>query len=98
MSLSREQLAKVQKLARLRFPEEAQESLTDRLNSVLNWMEALGHVQVSGVDPMISPITEFVASTPLRADQVTDGDCVEDILLNAPESDHDFFIVPKVVE
>jgi aspartyl-tRNA(Asn)/glutamyl-tRNA(Gln) amidotransferase subunit C len=98
MSLSREQLAKVQKLSRLRFPDEAQDSLTERLNGVLSWIAQLRQVNVQGVEPMITPITEFVATAPLREDVVTDGDCVKDILSNAPESDHDFFIVPKVVE
>ena len=98
MSLSREQLAKVQKLARLRFPEEAQAPLTERLNGVLNWIDQLRQVNVQGVEPMITPITEFVTTAPLREDVVTDGDSVKDILSNAPESDHDFFIVPKVVE
>jgi aspartyl-tRNA(Asn)/glutamyl-tRNA(Gln) amidotransferase subunit C len=98
MSLSREQLAKVQKLSRLRFSEEGQEALTERLNGVLNWIDQLRQVNVQGVEPMINPITEFVTTTPLRADQITDGDCVKEILSNAPESDHDFFIVPKVVE
>jgi aspartyl-tRNA(Asn)/glutamyl-tRNA(Gln) amidotransferase subunit C len=98
MSLSHEQLAKVQKLARLRFPEEVQGSLIERLNGVLNWIAQLRQVDVHGVEPMITPITEFIATAPLREDVVTDGDCVKDILSNAPESDHDFFIVPKVVE
>lgn len=98
MSLSRAQLAQVQKLARLRFPEEAQDQLTERLNRVLEWIDQLRQVDVQGVEPMINPLTEFVDTTPLREDQVTDGDCVKDILSNAPESDHGFFLVPKVVE
>jgi aspartyl-tRNA(Asn)/glutamyl-tRNA(Gln) amidotransferase subunit C len=37
-------------------------------------------------------------SLPLRADAVTDGNKVDDILANAPEQASGFFVVPKVVE
>jgi aspartyl-tRNA(Asn)/glutamyl-tRNA(Gln) amidotransferase subunit C len=34
----------------------------------------------------------------LRDDAVTDGDKREEILANAPDAEHGFFAVPKVIE
>jgi aspartyl-tRNA(Asn)/glutamyl-tRNA(Gln) amidotransferase subunit C len=35
---------------------------------------------------------------PRRKDEITDGNCRDKILANAPEQAHGFFLVPKVVE
>ena len=35
---------------------------------------------------------------PQREDKVTDGDCLDKVLANAPKSDEGFFVVPKSVE
>ena len=65
------------------------------LNNILGWVEQLGEVNTDGVEPL----TAVVANTlRLRDDVVTDGDCREDILANAPLSEHGFFAVPKVIE
>ena len=59
------------------------------------WVEQLGEVDVSGVEPMTS-VTPMALKR--RADQVTDGDRQGDILANAPDAREGFFTVPKVVE
>ena len=33
-----------------------------------------------------------------REDVVTDGNQADDVIANAPERDHHFFVVPKVIE
>jgi aspartyl-tRNA(Asn)/glutamyl-tRNA(Gln) amidotransferase subunit C len=35
---------------------------------------------------------------PRRQDEITDGNCRDNILANGPETAHGFFVVPKVVE
>ena len=47
----------------------------------------------------VAPMTS-VATAELyqRKDVVNDGNKVDDILANAPESDDNYFVVPKVVE
>ena len=58
-------------------------------------MEQLLEVDVEGVEPLtsVSPM-----SLPRRADVVSDGDQIEKILKNAPDSREGFFAVPKVME
>ena len=49
----------------------------------------------SGVEPMTS-VTPMALR--LREDKITDGGYAEKIVTNAPLSEDNFFMVPKVVE
>ncbi len=86
---------KVATLSRLRESDERLQSLAGELNGILGWIEQLNEVDVTGVEPMTTAVE---MGTPLRADVVSDGDKVKDIVANAPKSIDGFFIVPKVVE
>jgi len=55
----------------------------------------LSEVNVEGVEPMTS-VTPMAMKK--RADVVTDGGMAEAIVKNAPVSEDNFFLVPKVVE
>jgi aspartyl-tRNA(Asn)/glutamyl-tRNA(Gln) amidotransferase subunit C len=65
------------------------------LNAILAWVEQLQAVDVAGVEPMTS-VTPMKMK--MRKDEVTDGGIPEQIVKNAPQSDDNFFLVPKVVE
>ena len=69
------------------------EHLRDELNAMLAFVEQLSEVKVDGVEPMTS-VTPMTMKK--RADTVTDGDIAEDIVRNAPASEDNFFLVPKV--
>jgi aspartyl-tRNA(Asn)/glutamyl-tRNA(Gln) amidotransferase subunit C len=86
---------KVAHLARIAEPEERLEALVSELNGILAWIEQLNEVDIEGVEPMTTAVE---ASTPMRADKVTDGGDPERILANAPKAADGFFVVPKVVE
>ena len=62
---------------------------------ILGWIEQLAEVDTAGVEPMSSVAAMRL---PMREDEVTDGNCRDEILANAPEAAHGFFTVPKVVE
>ena len=95
MSLDKTTVAKIATLARIRLTDAEQEKMVNELSGLLAWVEQLSEVDVTGVEPM----TSVTAHKPrLRADQVTDGDKREAVLLNAPEATEGFFVVPKVVE
>ena len=95
MSVDKDTVKKIARLARLKVPEDRQEQVAEELNAILSWIEELGEVDTSNVEPLAS-VTGH--SLPLRADAVTDGNKVDDILANAPEQASGFFVVPKVVE
>ena len=95
MSVDTDTVRRIAHLARIAVAEEEMEHLKGELNAILNWVEQLGQVDVEGVEPMTS-VTPMKMK--MRADEVTDGGIPEDIVKNAPASEDNFFLVPKVVE
>ncbi len=95
MSVDKDTVAKIAKLARIRVPEDQQEALAGELSNILGWIEQLDEVETDGVEPMTS-VVEMRA--PMRDDSVTDGNCRDKVIGNAPDGAEGFFSVPKVVE
>ena len=95
VSVNKDTVKKIGRLARLHIPEEKQEKIAAELNAILNWIEELNEVDTTGVKPLSSVTAHEL---PQREDVVSDGNKVEDILANAPEEASGFFVVPKVVE
>lgn len=95
MSVDTKTVRRVAKLARIAVSEEDVSSMQAELNAILGFVEQLGEVDVSGVEPMTSVIPMEMKK---RQDVVNDGGKAEDIVANAPASEDHFFMVPKVVE
>jgi len=95
MSVSSEQVRHIAKLARIAMSEEELDRLVPELNNILGWVEQLGEVNTDGVQPLTAVIDQKLR---LRDDVVNDGDVRDDVLANAPEAQHGFFAVPKVIE
>jgi aspartyl-tRNA(Asn)/glutamyl-tRNA(Gln) amidotransferase subunit C len=95
MSVDAATVRRIAHLARIAVNEEEVEHLKGELNAILAWVEQLGEVSVEGIEPMTS-VTPMKMK--MRADEVTDGGTPEAIVKNAPQSDDNFFLVPKVVE
>lgn len=95
MSVDKNTVRKVARLARIAVPEERLEPMAKELNGILAWIEQLNEVDVAGVDPMTTPVA---MQLPMREDIVTDGGKQDQVLANAPKSEEGFFVVPKVVE
>jgi aspartyl-tRNA(Asn)/glutamyl-tRNA(Gln) amidotransferase subunit C len=95
MSLDRKTVAHIATLARLRLTDEELDAYAKELQGILHWVEQLNEVDVSGIEPM-SGVERF--ALPRRKDEITDGNCRDRILANAPDPAAGFFAVPKVVE
>ncbi|HEX2802541.1 MAG TPA: Asp-tRNA(Asn)/Glu-tRNA(Gln) amidotransferase subunit GatC [Sphingomicrobium sp.] len=95
MSVSPEQVRHIAKLARIAMSDEEVERLVPELNNILGWVEQLGEVNTDRVEPLTAVIEQKLR---LREDAVTDGDCRDEVLANAPAAEHGFFAVPKVIE
>ena len=95
MSVSPEQVRHIAKLARIAMSDEELERLVPELNAIIGWVEQLGEVDTEGVEPLTAVIDQKLR---LREDVVDDGDCREAVLSNAPDAQHGFFAVPKVIE
>lgn len=94
MKITREEVLHVAQLARLKLPEETLERLTGQMNDILTYMDKLGELDTSGVPPtnhaleLTGAFREDLARPSLERDQG---------LANAPASDGQNFVVPKVV-
>ncbi|MDI7864400.1 Asp-tRNA(Asn)/Glu-tRNA(Gln) amidotransferase subunit GatC [Rhizobiaceae bacterium n13] len=95
MSVDLATVKRVAHLARIAVTEEEAQRMMGELNGILGFVEQLSEVDVTGVEPMTS-VTPMTMKK--RADVVTDGDKAADIVANAPITERDFFLVPKVVE
>ncbi|QND64461.1 Asp-tRNA(Asn)/Glu-tRNA(Gln) amidotransferase subunit GatC [Mesorhizobium loti] len=95
MSVDLQTVKRVARLARIAVSEEDAERMTGELNAILGFVEQLNEVDVSGVEPMTS-VTPMEMKK--RQDIVTDGGKAADIVANAPATEENFFLVPKVVE
>lgn len=96
MSVDKSTVVRIAQLARIRVPEADLDGLAEELSNILGWVEQLDEVDTEGVVPMAS-VTEGM-SLRQRKDEVTDGDCRDAVLSNAPEERDGFFVVPKVIE
>lgn len=95
MAVDANTVRRIAHLARIAVAEGEIDHLKGELNAMLAFVEQLSEVNVEGVEPMTS-VTPMAMKK--RADVVTDGGIAEDVVKNAPMSEDNFFLVPKVVE
>ena len=95
MSVDPATVRKIASLARIAVTDDQVEAMVPELNNILGWIEQLGEVDTSTVQPMTAVIPNIAR---LREDVVTDGGVRDAVLANAPVAEHGFFGVPKVIE
>ena len=95
MSVDAATVKRIGRLARIRIEEGEVETYQNELNTILGFVEQLGEVDVTGVEPMTSVMPMEMRK---RADVVNDGEIVDKVTANAPDEQDHFFLVPKVVE
>jgi len=95
MSVDADTVRRIAHLARIAVAENEVEHLKGELNTMLAFVEQLAEVNVENVEPMTS-VTPMAMKK--RVDAVTDGNLAGDIVRNAPATEDNFFLVPKVVE
>jgi aspartyl-tRNA(Asn)/glutamyl-tRNA(Gln) amidotransferase subunit C len=95
MSVDNATVRKIASLARIAVSDGEVEAMVPELNAIIGFIEQLGEVDTSAVEPMTAVIPNILR---LREDVVTDGGVRDKILANAPSGEHGFFGVPKVIE
>jgi aspartyl-tRNA(Asn)/glutamyl-tRNA(Gln) amidotransferase subunit C len=95
MSVDAAQVRKIASLARIAVTDGEVDAMTGELNNILGWVEQLGEVDTDGIEPLAAVIPNELR---LREDRVDDGDIRDAVLANAPQAEHGFFAVPKVIE
>ena len=95
MALSDQELKEIAYLARINVSEDSLSSLKKELEDILDLFEELNEADTSEVQAMSHPLD---LSQPIRKDEVTEENQIEELLKNAPSVKSGLFLVPKVIE
>ena len=95
MSIDKDTVKHISKLARISLDENKVESLSKDLTSIMKFIESLNELNTDKTTPLTSIINASLTS---RKDEVKDGKIRDQILKNSPENNDEFFVVPKVIE
>ncbi|MDD5156753.1 Asp-tRNA(Asn)/Glu-tRNA(Gln) amidotransferase subunit GatC [Sulfurimonas sp.] len=89
-------LTKLEKLSFLKISDDKREQIITQLSEIVNFVDNLSELNTNEIDSKFAVGNE---ATHLREDTVQlDGTINENILKNAPLSQDNFFIVPKIIE
>ncbi len=89
-------LKKLEKLSYLEIADEKREEIISQLSEIVSFVDNLSELETNDIDPTFSMTDK---GTSLREDIPASSKEVSDsILSNAPESEDNFFIVPKIIE
>jgi aspartyl-tRNA(Asn)/glutamyl-tRNA(Gln) amidotransferase subunit C len=86
---------RIARLARIKITDDEAKGLEKELTGILDWVEQLKEVDTSAVEPMTRVVPIELKK---RQDKVTDGEIAADVTRNAPFTEDNFYVVPKVVE
>ena len=95
MSIDKDTVKHISKLARISLDEKKINNLSKDLSSIMKFIEKLNELNTDKTTPLTSIIS---ASLKSRKDEVKDGKIRDQILKNSPEKNEEFFVVPKVVD
>ena len=95
MSIDKNTVKHISKLARISLDEKNADTLSKDLTSIMKFIESLNKINTDKTAPLTSIIN---ASLKSRKDEVKDGKIRDQILQNSPEKNEEFFVVPKVLE
>tara|TARA_Y100000590_G_scaffold400234_1_gene484141 strand:+ start:244 stop:531 length:288 start_codon:yes stop_codon:yes gene_type:complete len=95
MSIDKDTVKHISKLARISLDEKKVDSLSKDLTSIMKFIENLNKLKTDKTSPLTSIINASLRS---RKDEVKDGKIRDQILKNSPEKNDEFFVVPKVIE
>lgn len=94
MSITREDVEHVARLARLTLTQQEVQVFTRQLSQILAHVDTLRQVDVSGVEPTFHAVPDLVNVT--RPDVSRPGLPVDEALANAPQRSRGYFRVPRM--
>jgi aspartyl-tRNA(Asn)/glutamyl-tRNA(Gln) amidotransferase subunit C len=95
MKIDIESIKKIAHLARLEFDESSAEKMSKDMSQILDWVEKLNEVDTTDVEPLTTMSSEV---NDMREDKIAHQLDRNEGLKNAPQSDSEYFRVPKVLE
>jgi aspartyl-tRNA(Asn)/glutamyl-tRNA(Gln) amidotransferase subunit C len=100
MSVTTATVKRIATLARIAITDDEAARLAPELDGILGWIEQLGEVDTAGIEPMTAVIPNALRlrDDVVDADPLTGGGKRDQLMANAPQAEHGFFTVPKVIE
>ena len=95
MSITKDTVKKISKLSRIASNDKFEENMIKDLSSILKFVDQLNEVKIDNIEPLASTVDQELIK---RDDQVKIMNEKKDVLLNSPEDNEDFYVVPKVIE
>ena len=95
MSIDKDTVKHISKLARISLDEKKVNSLSKDLSSIMKFIEKLNELNTDKTTPLTSIINSSLRT---REDEIKDGKIRDQILKNSPDKNKEFFVVPKVIE
>ncbi len=95
MSIDKDKIKHISKLARISIDSKKSDSLAKDLTSIFKFIEQLNELNTDKVEPLTSILNQSLRT---RKDEISDGKIRVKILKNSPKENEEFFVVPKVVE
>lgn len=95
MAVDEATVRRIARLARIKVTDGEAAGLVGELNGILDWVKQLDEVKTDGVAPLTSVMPMKLRQ---REDKIADGEKAAEVTQNAPLSEDNFFVVPKVVE
>ena len=95
MSIDKDTVKHISKLARISLDEKKIDSLSKDLTSIMKFIEKLNKINTDKITPLTSIINASLRS---RKDEIKDDKIRDQILKNSPEKNDEFFVVPNVLE
>ena len=95
MEITKQEVEKVAKLARLEVTEGEQAAFAKQLSQILTHVETLQQYDTTGVEPTATVLGQVNV---FRSDSIRPSLPVDRAVDNAPESADGFFVVPKIIE
>ena len=93
MIISKQDIEHIAKLSNLAISATEAKTLTDQLDDIFNNAQKLNNLDTKNINPTAHAIPQ---STVFRNDIIIDSDQSELLLQNAPDSEDNFFAVPKM--
>lgn len=88
-------LSKLERLSALKIPDEKREEFKGQLNNIVDFVEVLNELNLEGGEVAI---TTLKGGTPFRKDTPRKSDVSANILKHAPQSEGNYFVVPKIID
>ncbi len=95
MSINKDTIKKISKLARISVTNEETDRLEKDLNSIIKFVEQLKELSTDKITPIASVSDQALT---MNKDEIKKINEKEEILKNAPEKNSNYYIVPKVIE